>query len=397
MNKKVYIKNPPDTASTGKTHYIECTECKTRAKSVIYICTSGHVISKTFQNDDAVDGNEGGDNIPEKDYCSIGEPKSVETIKSEDQASGDHDALVEKPNCDNNKGINAKNIVKKVTDSKSNPETTIEYKNEHYLDRKSSETINVECCKNIASKDELSNFKVVLRPVVCPVTNCSKMVTINTITSHFHFDHSKVPRIVFDETESQEILLKPESISTEIQCIATYFIKNQISAFKKNNLLLLMAVKLQSATSKIPNIKYVSSRIFTRSIHTQTEKQKEYNKERKQKEYYKVGKVVSAERLSKVSSDYKSCKSKTLCDDNEDFLLLWLCKLDDEEKVYSITVMGQNPKRGYSYIGSATHIKRKQDPSSLYEKSECLIIKRSAVVNLCKSGNMIPVIVSVVN
>ncbi|XP_026739910.1 uncharacterized protein LOC113502511 isoform X2 [Trichoplusia ni] len=385
MFKKVHIQNPHDATCTEKTHYIECTECRTRAKSVIYICASGHVISKTCQDDN---GNEGGDNIPERDYGPnnpIREPKkSFETIKTEDLASGDHDAVVIKSNSEGNK--NARNIVGKVTGSKSNPETTIEYKNENFLESKSSETLTVETCKNIATKEELSKFKVVLRPVICPVSNCSKMVTINTITLHFHFDHSKVPRIVMVENEPQEVLLKPGSVTTEIQCIATYFIKND-SASKEDKLLLLMAVKLQTTPSKLPSIKYVSSRIFTRSIHTQTEKQQKNNN---------VDKVVNAECLSKANSQ-KSCKSKAICDDDEDILLLWLCKLDDEENVYSITVMGQNPKRGYSYIGNATHIREKQDPSSLHEKSECLIVKRSAISSLCKVSNQIPVIVRIVN
>ncbi|XP_063890519.1 uncharacterized protein LOC110374828 [Helicoverpa armigera] len=404
MLKKVHISNSSDTLSAEK-KLIQCSVCcKTVAKSVLYVCNSGHVICKSCQRCDAKmeDRNECGDFNPEEDFNTDNDMKQVKSCDGKaDLASGDHDEALISQGLDNE----MKDFCKdedgcKENSSKHTIETTIEYKNPYYQESKSSGTPNHDSIKTSETiQEETQNCNSVQRPVLCPVSNCSKMVTIDSIMLHFHFDHSKVPRTTIDDITPQEVSLKCSNFSTDVQCVATFIIETQRqnqtnkkrtesvqtgrSSIKDSKLLLLMAVRMPTNYIKLPNVKCDASRIFTRTIHTQTEK------------IYESDLETNTDSFSKDSSDYKSCINKYIHDDDE-VILLWLCKLDDAEKVFSVTLLGEDKRRGYCYIGDAVHVRDKQDPSLLYDRSECLIVKSSAVSDLYDERGRITAIVSMI-
>ncbi|CAH0700110.1 unnamed protein product [Spodoptera exigua] len=344
--------------------------------------------------------NDCGDNDPDKEV-----DQNDDMIKKfKDLASGDSNELANQdPDKDSKKDCkednsSAKTELEQKQGSKQTVEATIEYKNPHYQDTSSSVT-TVEGSKTTEDNaSDQSSSHIALRPVMCPVTTCSKMVTIDSFMLHFHFDHSKVPRKTLDDTTPQEISLKASNFSNEVQCVATFIMETQRrsnklrkadsiptvrNSMRDNKLLLLMAVKLPTNPINLPNIKYDSTHVFTRSIQTQTEKIFDNDSE------------TIVELRSKNSFDHKTCTTKVEFIDNEVFLL-WLCKLDDTEKVFSITLLGEDRRRGYCYLGDAGHVRENQDPYILYERSECLMVKGSTVNDLYDLNGHVTVIVSMI-
>ncbi|XP_022816254.1 uncharacterized protein LOC111349382 [Spodoptera litura] len=288
------------SSSTEKTP-MQCSVCKTTAKSSLYVCESGHIICKSCQKYDVTQDtrNECGDNNPDKKE----NPNNDLMVKLQDLSSGDFDTFAAQDlNKESKKGCKEdKTLVKtqeQEEESKKNMEAIIEYKNLYYQETSSSVTTGVEGLKNTEDNIScLSTSHVAPRPVMCPVTICSKMVTIDSFMLHFHFDHSKVPRKTLDDTTPQEISLKASNFSNEVQCVATFIMETQKRSSKMRNaestptvrntlrdnkLLLLMAVKLSSNPIKLPGIKSDQTLVFTRSIQTQTEKIFDYDSGQKE-------------------------------------------------------------------------------------------------------------------
>ncbi|XP_050557630.1 uncharacterized protein LOC118261810 isoform X3 [Spodoptera frugiperda] len=400
MLKKVQSLTPSETSSSTDKTPMQCSVCKTTAKSSLYVCESGHVICKSCQKCDITQDtrNECGDNNPDK----METPNNDLMNKVQDLASGDFDKLAAQDlDKESKKSYKEDKTLAKTQDldeeSKKHAEAIIEYKNLYYQETSSSVT-SVEGLKitddNVSCQ---SGSHIAPRPVMCPVTVCSKMVTIDSFMLHFHFDHSKVPRKTLDDTTPQEISLKASNFSNEVQCVATFIMETQKrssnmrkaestptvrNTLRDNKLLLLMAVKLPINPIKLPGMKSEQTHVFTRSIQTQTEKIFDYDS----------GMFVDR---SKNSSDHKTNTTKLEFIEDE-ILLLWLCKLDDAEKVFSITLLGEDRRRGYCYLGDAGHVRDNQDPYLLCERSECLMVKSTTVNDLYDLNGHVTVIVSMI-
>ncbi|PZC79463.1 hypothetical protein B5X24_HaOG216346 [Helicoverpa armigera] len=251
------------------------------------------------------DRNECGDFNPEKDFNTDNDMMQVKSCDGKaDLASGDHDEALISQGLDNEmKDFCEDEDACKENSSKHTIETTIEYKNPYYQESKSSGTPNHDSIKTSETiQEETPNCNSVQRPVLCPVSNCSKMVTIDSIMLHFHFDHSKVPRTTIDDITPQEVSLKCSNFSTDVQCVATFIIETQRQGQTNKK----RTESVQTGRSSIKDSKLL------------------------------LLMATNTDSFSKDSSDYKSCINKYIHDDDE-VILLWLCKLDDAEKVFSVS------------------------------------------------------------
>lgn len=70
----------------------------------------------------------------------------------------------------------------------------------------------------------LSYIIIGFRPVVCPIASCGKIVTIDSFSQHFNFDHSKIPKMIMNKSAKQEILMNYTALSEETKCVATFVI-----------------------------------------------------------------------------------------------------------------------------------------------------------------------------
>ncbi|XP_026328883.1 uncharacterized protein LOC113236886 [Hyposmocoma kahamanoa] len=360
----------------------------------LYVCETGHVICENCQRTGESTANrpESGDFFAEKslpptpDRCK---KKYAEPTRTKDLASGDHykrsKALKPKRvsksdyiirTVDKNTTVSIKH--KKSIRAKDNLETIIEYKNANFCDNKSS-------CSSLSSSHSVQSLKIMEplpkhckvcpRPVTCPILECSKMIAMDSVMLHFHFDHSKVPRQTLVSGSPSRLLVNTCNIGTKTQCLTVFLLCDNFQGLPTNNVqsvvlnetyadcnaILLMGARMQDPTE----LAYTSSSVV---IKKNDPSQEIDNKQ------------VAKERF-----------------ENNELLLLWLCQLENNANTYSITLLKSNKKVGHSYIGEAVHIRDQQTTLNMYQRCDCLILRGPAANRLLDKKNHFLVLVNILD
>ncbi|XP_075970786.1 uncharacterized protein LOC142973114 isoform X2 [Anticarsia gemmatalis] len=394
--KKVDLHNAPDNFIPKKKK-LRCTVCRTKTDSTYFVCKSKrHVICENCQHLDD------GEYVPEKE-CG---PKrtssnmSYPEIQRLDLASGDHSDSIESSLAlkititreqAKKKGKWTTSTPKEFLPTYSN-KTIIQYQNKNYRESESS------LPQDVTYTNSENKYDRIPRPVVCPVSQCGKIVTIDSIPQHFNFDHSKVPKAVLSKTEPQEILLNYSMLSLDTQCVAIFLLNRQsrsqttlkphslssLTMDKDAELLYLLAAKVSTFPVTLSNTKSITT-VSRKNSCTQTESQQWRNQQ--------INKLCNNIRRPE---DQNWLNNSNNIDAGDEEILLWLCKLDDKESIYSITISRADKKQAYSYIGDAIHIREEQDGISIYNKADCLSLRRAVINKLISIENEIKVMVSIV-
>ncbi|KAJ2938286.1 hypothetical protein O0L34_g17634 [Tuta absoluta] len=404
---------------TTKTSSIECYLCKNCSPgTAFYICDSGHVVCENCRHsNDSVKRKDGGDCLPGKKRSKhTNKQKNIQTKSScaltEDLASGDHDKCnktsTKETKSKNEGGINlckyhvdTKNTSENKTAPKEKLETIIEYENSNYKDDRSSTSslLSTASAHNLDLMKELPDHYVCPRwynyfileftgPVQCPVEACKKMIALDSVMLHFYFDHSKVPRMTLSSNAARRIHLKSSNLSAEAQCLCIFSLQEDKNVFSKVSAgevhssecksILLMGAKLQLEKLKHHDEKSSTMPISVRNITTQTELQ--------QNDIAK-----NSTNCIKKCETYRATAQIEF--DNNEILLLWLCKQDDNTDSYSISVLSRD-KQGFSYIGGAIHIRNEQSPADMFRRADCLMVPGTALNRLLDEQNHICVVVN---
>ncbi|GBP98572.1 hypothetical protein EVAR_67378_1 [Eumeta japonica] len=265
-----------------------------------------------------------------------------------------------------------------------NLETTFMYRNTNYRDScnsSSSSTVlqdnaNDKCVffrQTIESMEDEED--VTQRPVSCPIAECSKRLTTNSIFSHFHFEHPKTPIINLDR--SITLSFKMNGLASEKTCLAVLLpsasknrhcnlccdgVECTTTHYKKTHPLLLMAVRMA---------------YLLHDLNSGCNKGKS--------EICPIEEKVNIEKYEIEENN------ETQSNISNYALLLWLCSIDNDESVYAITVTSEGNKFSKNCIGPAFNL-RDGDVSAI-QLSEALVVQAAAVNLLCQKQDHIVVVV----
>ncbi|CAB3243171.1 unnamed protein product [Arctia plantaginis] len=394
MLKKVPIHNPSDLSCVQKKTNC-CSMCKSRRHVICNNCQYNASNLKSINDDD--------DYVPEKE-CAPNSKKEIlysqSGVSRRDMSSGDHSRSVEPYKSiaiSNNRLIKTEPASMTKGCSKCEPETTVIYKNEKFHADRSN--ITSDYVSPIYEFTKEPNYESIARPVVCPITSCGKMVTIDSFSQHFNFDHSKVPKLILNKSATQEVLINYSALSEETKCVATFVTSRDkrsshtalrritshtnIHNFNKDcDLLLLMVVKMETTPTKFCIRKCNSRNSVDRSYALINDIPKRNMQDQSS--------------VSKSQSENKIRVNKGINKDEDEVILLWLCRLKDKTTVYTINVSREDNQQGYSYIGDAVHIRNEQDPISIYNSTECLSLRGTAIKKLVTAERELKVKVSTV-
>ncbi|KAI5645258.1 hypothetical protein NE865_02806 [Phthorimaea operculella] len=402
---------------------VECSICKSCSPGkAFYICESGHVLCENCrQPNESEKRKDSGDCVPGKNRSKHSKKQENMHTKSscfltKDLASGDHDKrdkthtkeTKSKSECRINfckDHVDTKNTLENNTAPKEKLETIIEYRNSNYKDDRSSTSSldsssskhNLELVKELPKLPDhyvcprWYNFYILefTGPVQCPVEACNKMIALDSVMLHFYFDHSKVPRMTLCKKEARRIYVKSSSLCSEAQCLCIFSLQEHTDAKEVQSSdcksILLMGAKIQMEKLKLRDEKSSTMPISVRDITTQTELQRS--------DTAKKSIIHNNTNCIKKCEPYRKIAQTEF--DNNEILLLWLCKQDDSTDSYSISVLSRDKKRGFSYIGEAIHIRNEQSPADMFQKADCLMVPGAALNRLLDEKNHICVVVNI--
>ncbi|XP_037299527.1 uncharacterized protein LOC115451016 [Manduca sexta] len=343
---------------------IQCLICKKYSNTILYVCESGHFLCK---NCSSVGHDEP---VQERSRKNIQLHRQVnaslnvfnktnKSLKDHDLASGDNEKIDK--NCKTQKQEKDDQEAGNTDDSKfkqintnyndATDKTIIKYKNNNFNGSTSS-IDSTSIYKNETIYKGLENNVTIARPVKCPVTTCSKMIAVDSTMQHFYFDHSKVANITLKPRKTQRIIQKSCTFTKDTQCICTF--KHQNISGAEYHLLLMCATK-----------------------------------------YMNVKKTTDEINIS-ITKKYNDTQGKSKIFESDEILLLWLCKIDNNAHSYKIALSTKDKLLSYSFAGVPINIRDSQDADTVYDKSNCLIVRGVAANRLLDNHNQFNIFVSIV-